>query len=272
MSESSRALNEFVSFLGSPDMYGSMGLAAQMMKWAVHAVVTVLMIAGIIAILFIVLKFAVDVIFLTGVGHVMQSSGGEGGKALTNRMSGFASAHALDGDISGYIKKDLWKAILTLAFIGLIASGMILPLAGQVAGIIGNGVDRLIGLDPATKLANFDIETFKSSQKYSRPADSKAEYDTYLAEVRTYATQIYDLGAKNSSENNVTLNRAKSLYTAALHKADLVKENMITDKVYETLKLPKSYFSQHLSKDICNVKFEDKDVKEAMGNSTIVCI
>jgi hypothetical protein len=273
MSESSRALNEFVSFLGSPDMYGSMSLAAQMMKWAVHAVVTVLMIAGLIAILFIVLKFAVDVIFLTGVGHLMSGSGNTRVQGAYGKMTKFASDGAVAGDVAQYIKNDLWKGILTLAFIGLLASGMILPLAGQVAGVIGAGVDKLIGLDAASELASFDVADFKSSMAFTRADDLKAQYDKYLAETRTYSNQIYDLGTKNLGSENSTLTRARTMYTAAIYKAQAVGNSVKGNaSLLSELKLPSTYFQQHLAPDVCRSTFVDANVsKQFVGVPGVKC-
>lgn len=272
MSESSRALNEFVSFLGSPDMYGSMSLAAQMMKWAVHAVVTVLMIAGLIAILFIVLKFAVDVIFLTGIGHLMSGSGNSRVQGAYGKMTKFASEGAVAGNVTDYIKKDLWKAILTLAFIALLASGMILPLAGQVAGVIGAGVDKLIGLDPASELADFNVQEFKESMKYTRANDMKTQYDKYLAETRTYSNQVYDLGTKNLGQENVTLVRAKSLYTAAIYKAQTVGNEVKSNaSAIAELKVPTSYFQQHLKPDVCNTNFIENEVAKQFSGVSVAC-
>lgn len=264
MTEANRSLQEFVAFLMSPDMYGSMSIAAQMLKWAVHAVTLILMLAAVIAVLFIVLKFACDVIYLTGVGSFFEGKSGRVGSAV-DKVAKFASPHAVKGDIQGYIKSDLWKPIVTLAFIGLLASGMALPLAGQVAGIIGAGVDKIIGLDPATRLANFDYEKFKETITYTRPEDLKDQYDKAVAEMRTYRDRIYDLGIKGVGDDNVTLNQYKSLYTAAWYRAQMISNEL--NKHLGELKIPQSYIIQHKDPSICNTKFEDSNISNSIAKA-----
>lgn len=265
MSESNRALQEFVSFLGSPDMYGSMSMAAGIMKWFVHLVVTILMIAAVIAVLFVVLKFAADVIFLSGAGHLMKGNAKlEKGMA---KVEAFASEHAVNVDIKNYIAKDIWKSVITLAFIGLLATGMILPLAAQVAGMIGAGIDKLLGLDPATQIANFNVKEFNDSVKYTRPKDLKQQYDKALSAATAYREQIYTLGTKGAAGNKETIDRYKVLYTGEMMKAEALAVQL--RKTNTELKLPKTYFDQH--KKVCSGTFMDNATKSAFTGVALTC-
>lgn len=267
MSESNRALQEFVAFLGSPDMYGSMSLAASMMKWAVHFVVTILMIAAVIGVLFVVLTFAVDIVYLSGLGNFINTEGTGKGAQIGAKINKLASEHAIKGDIGDYIKKDLYKPILTLAFIGLLATGMILPLAAQVAGMIGAGVDKILGLDPATQIANFDAKEFAKSAEYTRPKDLRQQYDKAVSAAGSYREQIYTIGAKGSAGNQETIDRFKRLYTGEMLKAETLAEQ--ARKHTNELKLPAAYFNNHKT-EICNTKFIDKEVQKAFGK-TVTC-
>lgn len=262
MGDSNRSLQEFVTFLGSPDMYGSMSMAAQMLKWAVHLVVTLLMIAGIVAILFVVAKVAVDIVFLSGIGQLLNKDEGAMGK-FNKRLEGFASTNAINGEIGEYIKQDIWKVVLTLAFIGLLASGMLLPIAGQVAGVIGAGVDRIIGLDPAGQVANFDWGEFQESVTYTRDSDLKADYDKYVSEAESYMNYIYDLGSSRKPGDDPAIQKYKRLYTSAMLKATAVSRNVQS----ANLKLPEQYFKQH--EDLCKSEFMDGEVKSEYGGVSV---
>ena len=263
MSESNRALQEFVAFLGSPDMYGSMSLAASMMKWAVHFVVTLLMIAAVIGVLFVVLRFAIDIVYLSGLGNFISTTGEGRGAKIGAKVHKLASEYAIEGDIGKYIKKDLYKPILTLAFIGLLATGMILPLAAQVAGMIGAGVDKILGLDPATQISNFDFTEFKDSIDYTRMEDLKQQYDKSVSAASSYREQIYTIGSKGSAGNKETIERFKRLYTGEILKAQAISANA-GGRAGE-LKLPTTYFEAHKKPDICTKAFLDKGVTDTFG-------
>lgn len=265
MSESNRALQEFVAFLGSPDMYGSMSLAASMMKWAVHFVVTLLMIAAVIGVLFVVLRFAIDIVYLSGLGNFIKTDGDSRGAKIGAKINKLASPQAIKGDVMAYIKEDMWKFIITLAFIGLLATGMLLPLAAQVAGMIGAGVDKILGLDPATQIADFDFGEFKKSVEYTRPKDLKQQYDKAVSAASSYREQIYTIGSKGSAGNQETIDRFKRLYTGEILKAQAIS-SQVSGKAAE-LKLPSTYFNAHKKLDVCTKNFLDKGVSENFGVS-----
>lgn len=269
MSESNRALQEFVAFLGSPDMYGSMSLAASMMKWAVHFVVTILMIAAVIGVLFVVLTFAIDIVYLSGLGNFINTDGSGKGAQFGAKINKLASEYAKEGDIGKYIKKDLWKPIVTLAFIGLLATGMILPLAAQVAGMIGAGVDKILGLDPATQIANFDAKEFANSAKYTRAEDLKQQYDKAVSAASSYREQIYTIGSKGSAGNQETIDRFKRLYTGEMLKAEVIAKEA-RGKVKE-LKLPTAYFNTHKGSSVCTKNFMDGEVSKQFAGVSVPC-
>lgn len=267
MTESNRSLSEFVTFLSTPDMYGSMSLAATMTKWAIHAVVTLLMLAAVIGVLFVVLKFAADILFLTGLGHMMNTDGGAGrGAKFRAGVKNFASPSALTGDITKYLKDDLWKPILTLAFIGLLASGTALPLAGALAGSIGAMVDKLLDLDPEGQIRDFDTKKFKASLNYTRSNDLKMQYDKAVAEARQYRETIYDIGTKNAGSDSQQLKRAQTMYTHAMMRANLIGKSVKSAATKE-LKVPSNYFKQHTADGLCVGKFKDAAVVSSFGGA-----
>lgn len=266
MTESNRSLSEFVTFLSTPDMYGSMSLAATMTKWLIHAVVTLLMLAAVVGVLFIVLKFAADILFLSGLGHMMGNGGNGKAAAFRENVKKFASKSALDGNITDYLKSDLWKPILTLAFIGLLASGTALPLAGALAGSIGAMVDKLLDLDPEGQIRDFDTKKFKASLNYTRSNDLKMQYDKAVAEARQYRETIYDIGTKNAGSDSQQLKRAQTMYTHAMMRANLIGKSVKSSMTKE-LKVPKNYFKQHTKDGMCVGKFKDSAVVSAFGGS-----
>lgn len=253
MDGANRSLAEFVSFLSSPDMYGSMSTAATMMSWLIHFIVVVLMVAAVLGVVFIMFKFACDVVFLSGFGQMM------GNKA--QKLSNFASDSALTGDIYGYIRKDIWKLLVTLAFIGILASGMALPLAGQFAGAVGAMIDKVVGVDPAGKLYEFDFNEFEKSITYMRDEDKKAAYDEAVSQMKSYRDQIYTLGQKASTDkNDSTLEQYKQIYTNAYLKANALSGEL-PDGVEST------YKTQHSKTGICVKEFFDTDNAQAKNIS-----
>lgn len=265
MTESNRSLSEFVTFLSTPDMYGSMSLAATMTKWAIHAVVTLLMLAAVIGVLFIVLKFAADIVFLSGAGHLFNPSGAKGA-AFKQKLTSFASDYAVKVEINNYLKHDLWKPILTLAFIGLLASGTALPLAGALAGSIGAMVDKLLDLDPEGQIRDFDTKKFKASLNYTRSNDLKMQYDKAVAEARQYRETIYDIGTKNAGSDSQQLKRAQTMYTHAMMRANLIGKSVKSAATKE-LKVPSNYFKQHTADGLCVGKFKDAAVVSSFGGA-----
>lgn len=265
MGESNVALNEFVGFLSSPDMYGSISTASMLTKWLVHAVVTLLMIAAVIGILFVMIKFAVDILYLSGLGHMYVPTSDKG-KAFKAKLDNFSTKDAHGGDIMAYLKGDFWKPIVTLAFIGLLASGTALPLAGVLAGTTSAFINKLIDLDIEGSARGMDFSKFKVSLKYKRADDLKARYDKEVARARTYRDQIYDLGSKDPGSDNAQLMRIKQNYTQAMIRANLIGKSM-GNKAKE-LKLPSSYFKQHNEDGLCESAFLDKTVINASGGGT----
>lgn len=247
MDGANRSLQEFIGVLSSPDLYGSMSTAASLMGWFLHLVVVILMVAAIIGIGLIMFKFACDIIMLAGLGQMM----GKGG-AFAER---FASEGAASGDVIEYIKKDSWKLVITLGFIGVLASGMALPLAGQVAGIMGAGIDKLVGADLATKAYDFNFTDFKDKLSYYRTDEIKKEYDAAIAEMDSYREQIYAIGSKGeTARNDTTLENYKQMYTVAFQKAKATAEAVSgTDSNFASLKktLPANYFNQHSGTEHC---------------------
>ena len=248
MNGANQSLSEFVGFLSNPDMYGSMSTAAGMMSWLLQLVVFVLMICAVIGVAFIVFKFACDIVFLSGLGHMLSGGNGSSSGKVGNFLGKFASEGAQGGDIFTYLKKDAWKLIITLAFLGILASGSALPLAGQVAGVAGAMINKLVGLDVAGKIEDFDYTNFSANINVIDPDVMKSEYDKYLQEAKTYLNQVYSLG--NSGEvasGNVELQQKINLYVMSLSKAHAVglKASGASSAV-------DGYYAAHLDKSVCN--------------------
>lgn len=238
MEGANRSLTDFVSFLGSSDMYGSMSVAAGMMGWLIKLVVTVLMIAAVIGVAFIVFKFACDVIFLSGLGHMMKGN-------MASRVEGFASKEAIEGDIISYIKRDAWKLLVTLAFVGILASGMALPLAGQVAGLIGAGIGKLVGVDLAGKVQDFNLDDFTKSMELMSAKEKKAQYDLAVSEMKSYRDQLYKIGSSGNTKLTQTeIDQLQKMYANSFGKADALATDVSTAVSSE-------YAKQHSKAPVC---------------------
>lgn len=245
MEGANSSLTDFVSFLGSSNLYGSMTVAAGMMGWLINLVVTILMIAAVVGVAFIVFKFACDVVFLSGLGHMLK------GGRMKDKLQGFTSEEAMNGDIMAYLKKDAWKLIVTLAFVGILASGMALPLAGQVAGVIGAALGKLVGLDLASQVANFDLDDFTNAVGYMNAEEKKSQYELAVGEMKTYRDQLYKIGASGSTNlSEVEIEQIKTLYKNAYDKAQALADGMADSN------LPATYLEQHTKKPICVTEFD----------------
>lgn len=241
MGSANQSLSEFVGFLSSPDMYGSMSTAAGMMAWLLQLVVFILMVCAVIGVAFIVFKFACDIVFLSGLGHMMK-----GGK-LQGFVDKFASDAAKESDIMGYLKKDVWKLIVTLAFVGILASGMALPLAGQVAGVTGAVISKLVGIDIAGKVEDFDYDDFKDTIKLMSTGDVKSEYDAQVQAAKNYRDQLYTLGSRGQTAGNeIEIEQKKNLYAISLAKAQALAE-----KAGDNNTSGGSYYGQHKASSVC---------------------
>ena len=258
MDGANRSLQEFIGVLSSPDMYGSMSTAASLMGWFLHLVVVILMVAAIIGIGLIMFKFACDIIMLSGLGQMMGGGG--------NFAQRFASEGALSGDVIEYLKKDSWKLVITLGFIGVLASGMALPLAGQVAGIMGAAIDKLVGADLATKAYEFNFSDFSEKLKYYRSDELKNEYDAAIAEMDSYRNQIYAIGSQGkTARNDSTLDNYKQMYAVAFQKAQAVAKAEGTKALSSNL--PASYFEQHSNPEHCVSDFLTNTKTNSSGAS-----
>lgn len=255
MGGANQSLSEFVGFLGNPDMYGSMSTAAGMMGWLLQLVVFFLMVCAVIGVAFIVFKFGCDIVFLSGVGHMM---GGKG-----QFVEKFASKSAKESDIMGYLKADVWKLVITLAFVGILASGMALPIAGQVAGVAGAVISKLVGVDVAGKVENFSYDEFSKSMTLLNPETKKAEYDKYIQEGRTYLDQIYKLSNSTTTETTdaVEVEQKISLYAISLNKAEAVAKS-------DTNTADDAYYLQHTKAPVCNAKVLSKFT----GTNKVTCV
>lgn len=238
MEGANKSLSDFVSFLGSSDLYGNMSTAAGLMGWVLSLVVTILMIAAVIGVAFIVFKFACDVVFLSGLGHMMKGG-------MASKVEGFASNEAINGDIISYIKKDAWKLIVTLAFVGILASGMALPLAGQVAGLVGAGIGKLVGLDLAQKFDDFKTEDFTAAVTLMSDKEKKSQYDLAVGEMKTYRDQLYRIGSSGSTELTKTeIDQLQKVYANSFQKADVLSGKLGTT-------VSDTYKKQHKKAPIC---------------------
>lgn len=102
-------------------------------------------------------------------------------------------------------------------------------------------------------------DTFTLTLEFLSNDELKVAYDKYLSEVRTYSNQVQDLGTKGLEADNVTLKRSKGLYTASMFKSSIIAEKFDKEKL-EDLRLPSTYFTQHLKSDMCNSdNFTDRE-------------
>lgn len=150
-----KGLNDYLQILKSPDIYPDIAGAGFFMSPAIAFVSTLIAYAGMIAMLFILLRIGADVLLMSGLGNAISNPKASG---AINRFSSFENSGKVPvGQPWEYIKGEGKNIILMLAFVGLMISGYMLPLAGTVTASIGAVVTKVSDINPVPYIEAVDL-------------------------------------------------------------------------------------------------------------------
>jgi len=180
--------------------------------------------------------------------------------------------------VLGYAKHNFLEIFLVILLLILLFSGMFFRLVSMAIDGLGTLANKLFGLDIGTKLSALDAESFVNNIPSQRSESLRHQYDEQLSGAREYANQLYDLAKGGSPSDDPNLQKAKSHYTQAMVKANILADEIESRGVVADFKLGEGYFQQHLRQDgdgVCNQEFILDDVVETFNvsgaNANISC-
>lgn len=154
------SLQDFSALMLTPTFQPDFGTASYLMSPVIGAVAFILSIIGVIALLMFLLRVGVDIIYLSGLGSVIDSSE-RAQQALGNlKILG-------DNDYSDpgkFIGKAAPKYLIYLVVIALLISQAYLPLVVSAIDVAGSVIVKVAGIDAAGYVDSIsidDLEQFK---------------------------------------------------------------------------------------------------------------
>ncbi len=153
-----KSLQDYLTLLSSPEVYPDIASAQFMMTPFIHIISTVLAYIGVIAMMLILLRIGCDVLVMSGMSGILNGGRGESVSGFIEKFSSKDVTKCV-GEPIEYIKKEGYKIIIMIAFIGLMISGQMLPLAGTVTASVGAVVSRVASIDPVPYIRNAELKS-----------------------------------------------------------------------------------------------------------------
>lgn len=226
-----KSLNDFLRIIQSPEAYPQFVGNAFLQTGVLKFVGSMLMVVGIIGFVFMVIKFAADVLVMTGVLYIIDGfendkiSGAVGGvKASVLAVSSYTDDEAREAPQHPleYFKEKFWKNILLLILIIMLSSGLFLPIVASGTALGGGIVAKVLSINPVEYLKYVKVAPQDLEKTFNRLKDNTAikQYNDYVkqasialdvatsensdAEIASAATDAYranfDLAKKMSEE------------------------------------------------------------------------
>lgn len=272
---SERSLQEFLSLLSSPDVYPDIASAHFVMSPVLSLVSSILAYIGIVAMIFILLRIGADLLIMTGMHSIFDGNKGKRGVDFVSRFastSGKESNAKWVGDPVEYVKTEGWKIIIMIAFVGLMVSGQLLPLAGVVTSSIGTAITRVASVDPAPYIKNvqFDTSTFQRIAKSNDINKLQSAYNSEMANM----SSAYQAAHKNGIPETVRTDAMKAYatsydlaegYAQAIRakQAEIEKFNNDPDRQHDLT--DKDRRTLHLNTNLHNANFDSIFYEECRG-------
>jgi len=227
-----QGLNDYLQILRSPDIYPDIAGAGFIMSPIISVVSTIIAFLGMIALLFVLLRIGADVLIMSGAVSLMT---GKAGAGVSSRLVGLSSFKDSDiaiyaGEPMKYVKDFAWKIVLMLAFIGLMISGHLLPLAGTVTAATGSIISKVSNINPVPYIEAIDLKADKITRSVERASLSTLmkEYNKHVSNM-TAAKQQAD---KSESISETEHDQAAAAYYNSYHSARIYSYQLQT-KLYE---------------------------------------
>jgi len=236
-------------------------------------VVWLIMFVGAIALGIWIGRIAIDILLIVTRGTTVGENPSlqKWGTSSSNKQDSYSS-------VLGYLKHNLLEILLVILVVILLFTGMFFRIVAMAIDGIGTLANRLFGLDIGGKLSALDAEAFVNNIPSQRSESLRNQYDEQLSGAREYANQLYDLAKSGTVSDDPKLQKAKSHYTQAMVKANILGDELEQRGVAAEFKLGEGYFQQHLRQSgdgVCNQEFILDDVVDTFNvsgaNANISC-
>lgn len=244
-----KSLYDYLQILKSPEVYPDIASAGYFLGPLIAIASKIIAFAGIFAMIAILIRIGIDVLLVAGVGNLIKGDGtGNRGAfmgALT-QLSSFKDEKDIPyNDPWGYMTSHGYKIILMLAFVGLMVSGMLLPLAGTFTASAGAAISKVANINPVPYIEALEIDVSGLEGTISRSSVSSL--------ISGYNKQTgYMTSALQRSQNRDDLSdeeyaQVAAAYYNAYWASEIYSYEM--EKAYKDLKAQSEEAGQALGKD-----------------------
>ena len=203
------SLRDYTRLLEDPAIFPNIADAGWLATPFMSVIAWLLAVAGIIAVGFLVLRIAVDVLKLTGVFELLRTerSGGGGGEGqqgprtyetVISKIEGLGSGGNLSKDttVTSYLTQQIPRILGMLILVGLLISGQIMPLAANLTAFIGGHVANLTGVDIETysdRAQDYLVEEIDFSGGYTAQSRELDNIEELLSGLHSVTFQTHDM-------------------------------------------------------------------------------
>jgi len=156
-----QGLYDFLQILNSPEMYPDIAGAGFLMSPILSFASSIVAYLGIAALVFVLLRIGADVVLMAGLGSIISNTKDTGaiGRAKGGffSFSSFKNGGELPPDAASYLSKYAVKHLIMIAFIGLMISGQLFPLAGTLTATSGAVIAKIANINPVPYVEALDI-------------------------------------------------------------------------------------------------------------------
>ena len=180
-----KGLNDYLQILKSPDVYPDISGAGFFMSPIIAIASNIVAIMGMLSLVILILRIGMDVVVVSGLGEMIGSANG----GVNRGINMFASkkSHEHVGDPRSYVKNVLPDMLLMFAFVGLMVSGQLLPLAGTVTATTGAVISRVAQINPVPYVENLSVNVDKLRTNANRASITQL--------IKNYNTQVSNMGS-----------------------------------------------------------------------------
>lgn len=245
-----KSLYDYLQILKSPEVFPDIAGAGFLFSPIISVASNLIAYAGIIAMVFVILRIGVDVMIVAGVGNILRGSGkGNRGKAadFLTQLSSFRDddKEVPYNDPWKYITEHGYKIIVMLAFIGLMISGQLLPLAGTFTASAGAVISKVAKINPVPYIEALEIDVAGLDSKISRGSVSSLikEYNKHTGNM----TSALQRSQKRDELDNEEYAQVAAAYYNSYWAAEVYGCEM--EKTYNELKAEAEESGEVISKD-----------------------
>lgn len=178
-----KGLNDYLQILKSPDVYPDISGAGFFMSPIIAVASNIVALLGMLALVILILRVGVDIVMVSGLGGMIE--GKSDGLDRSIRMLATKNVEQYVGDPIEYAKNIVPNTLLMFAFVGLMVSGQLLPLAGTVTATTGAVISRVAKINPVPYVENLSInvESLRKGADRSSISQLIKQYNIQVANM-----------------------------------------------------------------------------------------